>query len=191
MTFSLGIETKIATIPNAIRPSSAQKSVRPQEEKSLRVSAGSGDERRRGAGRLPQSGRVRVGVVGDDGCHRQAEQEAKSEQESDRELLAALGRGDVEAEDAGERADEQQQPGRATEISAEVRAERGEPDRDGDEAHDVAEKCPGLVARDWLCRESRLAGDGLERAHVTTTTGTGRRPRRAGGAIPAPSTILS
>ena len=37
MTFSLGIETKIATIPNAIRPRSAQKSVRPHEERSLRV----------------------------------------------------------------------------------------------------------------------------------------------------------
>ena len=33
----LGIETKIATIPNAIRPRSAQNSARPQELRSLRV----------------------------------------------------------------------------------------------------------------------------------------------------------
>jgi PP-loop superfamily ATP-utilizing enzyme len=77
----------------------------------------------------------------------------------------------------GERADEQHQPGRAAQISAEVGAERGESDRDGDEAHDLAEQRPGLVVRDRLNGESRLVGGGLERAHVTTTTGTGRRPR--------------
>lgn len=37
MMWPLGIETKIATIPNAIRPSSAQNSVRAQAERSLRV----------------------------------------------------------------------------------------------------------------------------------------------------------
>jgi hypothetical protein len=70
-------------------------------------------------------------------------------------LLAALGRGDVEADDACERADEQHQPGRAAQISAEVGAERGESDRDGDEAHDLAEQRPGLVVRDRLSPQSR------------------------------------
>ena len=37
MTWLPGIETKIATIPNPIRPSRAQNSVRPQDERSLRV----------------------------------------------------------------------------------------------------------------------------------------------------------
>jgi hypothetical protein len=103
------------------------------------------------------------------GGGRAPEQEAQPEQGSDRELLAALGGGDVDAEDACERADEQQLPGRAAQITAEVGAERGESDRDGDEAHDLAEQRPGLVVRDPLCLESRVVGDGLERAHVTTT----------------------
>jgi hypothetical protein len=46
-----------------------------------------------------------------------------------------------------------------------------------DEAHDLGEQRPGLVVLDRLFPESRLVGGGLERAHVTTTTGTGRRPR--------------
>ena len=37
MTFSAGIETKIAAIPKAISPSSDEKSVRPQEPRSRRV----------------------------------------------------------------------------------------------------------------------------------------------------------
>jgi hypothetical protein len=37
MTLPPGIETKIATIPKTIRPSSAQNSVRPHELRSLRV----------------------------------------------------------------------------------------------------------------------------------------------------------
>ena len=80
---------------------------------ALAAGATSRDERRGGSRGLPQSGWVGVGVVGDDGGDRQAEQEAQSEQESDRELFAAIGGGDVEADDACERADEQQQPGRA------------------------------------------------------------------------------
>jgi hypothetical protein len=46
-----------------------------------------------------------------------------------------------------------------------------------DEAHDLAEQRPALLVLDRLCPENRLVGGGLERAHVTTTTGTGRRPR--------------
>jgi PP-loop superfamily ATP-utilizing enzyme len=90
----------------------------------------------------------------------------------------------------GERADEQHQPGRAAQISAEVGAERGESDRDGDEAHDLAEQRPGLVVRDRLNGESRLVGGGLERAHVTTTA-TEKPRRRSAEAIPAPSTRSS
>jgi hypothetical protein len=37
MMLPLGIETKIVTIPNPMRPSSAQNSVRAHEERSLRV----------------------------------------------------------------------------------------------------------------------------------------------------------
>jgi hypothetical protein len=37
MIWPLGIETKIATIPNAIRPSSAQNRLRAHEERSRRV----------------------------------------------------------------------------------------------------------------------------------------------------------
>ena len=93
MTFSSGIETKIATIPNAIRASSAQNSVRPHEREvpagGVAVRAEGGDERRGGAGRLPQRGRVGVGVVGDQRRDREAEQQTEPEQQPDRELLAA------------------------------------------------------------------------------------------------------
>ena len=89
-----------------------------------------------------------------------------------------------------ERGDEQHQPGRAAQVAAEVGAERGESDRDGDEAHDLAEQRPGLVVRDRSSRERRLVGGGLERAHVTTTA-TEKARRRSAGAIPAPSTRWS
>jgi hypothetical protein len=91
-------------------------------------------------------------------------------------LLAGLRGGDVEADDAGEGADEQHQSGRAAQVSAEVGADRGECDRDGDEAHYLAEQRTGLVVRYRLCPEGRLVGGGLERAHVTTmATGKSRR----------------
>jgi hypothetical protein len=134
----LGIETKIATMPKAIRPS----------------------------------------------------KEAQPEQQPDRELLTARGGGDVEAEDARERAEEQQQPGRAAQISAEVGAKRGESDRDTDGANDLAEQRPSLVVRDRLYRESQPVGGRLERAHVTTTA-TETPRRRSAEAIPAPSTTSS
>ena len=169
MMLPLGIETKIATIPNAIRPSSAQNSVRAHERevsaRGVAVGAEGGDERRGGAGRLPESGRVGVGVVGDDGGDREAEQEPEPEQQPDRELLAALGGGDVESEDARERADEQHQPGRAAEIAAEVGAERGEADGDGDEAHDLAEQRPARpsVVRPLSPAEGRaVVGDEVD-----------------------------
>src|SRR3954469_11470355 len=53
---------------------------RPRREVSARgvpVGATGSDERRGRAGRLPQGGRVVVGVVGDDGCHRQPEQQTQ------------------------------------------------------------------------------------------------------------------
>src|SRR3954470_15638203 len=133
MTLPFGIETKIATSPNPIRPSSAQNSVaRPRGEVPARgvpVSATGGHERRGGASRLPERGRVVVGVVGDDGGHRQSEQETEPEQQADRELLVAFGGGDVETEDAGEGAEEEHQAGRAAEVAPQVGAQRGEPDR--------------------------------------------------------------
>src|SRR4051794_41325890 len=110
MMWPLGIETKIATIPNAIRPSSAQNSVRPGGEVSARrvaVRATGGDERSGGSGRLPQGGWVGLGVVGGDRGDRESEQEAQAEQESDCDLFAALGGGDAESEDASERRDEE------------------------------------------------------------------------------------
>src|SRR5215204_4052471 len=100
MTFSAGIETKIAAIPKAISPSSAQR------------------------------GRVGPRVVGDERGDREAEQETEPGQESDRELLAALGGGDVECDDDWDRGDGQHEPDGAVQIAAEVGAERGEPDRD-------------------------------------------------------------
>ena len=93
--FSLGIETKIATMPNTIRASSGpEQRARPRREvpaSGVSVGAQRGDERRGGSGRLPQSGRVGIGVVGEDGADRESEQKAHPEQESDRELLEALG----------------------------------------------------------------------------------------------------
>jgi hypothetical protein len=100
--------------------------------RGVAVGATGGDERRRGPSGLPQRGRVGLGVVGDDGGDREPEQQAQPEQQSDGELLAALGGGDVQSEDAGERADEQHQPGRAAQIAAQAGAEGGESDRDGD-----------------------------------------------------------
>jgi hypothetical protein len=56
-------------------------------------------------------------VVGDDGGDRESEQEAQPEQECDCELFAALGGGDVESEDACERADEEHEAGPTAEIA--------------------------------------------------------------------------
>ena len=99
MTLPAGIDTKIPTSPNAIRPSSAQNSVRAYDERPRRVAypyAPAGrDEACAGARRLPQGGRVGLGVVGDDRRDGEPEQEAEPEQQSDGELLAALGGGDL------------------------------------------------------------------------------------------------
>jgi hypothetical protein len=83
--------------------------------------------------------------VGDDGGDRQAEQQAQREQQPDRELLAAAGRGHVEPEGDRERAEEQNDPGPAGQVAAEVSAERGEADGDGDVAHDLAEQRSGVA----------------------------------------------
>jgi hypothetical protein len=58
---------------------------------------------------------------------------------TDRELLAALGGGDVESDDDWDRGDEQRDPDGAVQIAAEVGAECGEPDRERDVGHDLAE----------------------------------------------------
>jgi hypothetical protein len=118
------------------------------------VRAERGDESRRGAGRLPQRRRIGVGVVGDDRRHREAEQQPQPEQEDDRQLVGAARHRDVEADDRAERADEEQQPSAAAQIASDVRAERGESDRDGDEPHDLAQQLATLVAR------RRPAGEG-------------------------------
>ena len=118
-------------------PEHDQAEQRPEERAGPRaeVSAGGvavravgGDERRGGAGRLPQSGRVGAGVVGDGGGDREAEHEAEPEQQPDRELLAAPGGGDVESEDERDRGDEQHEPSHAAQVAAEVGAELGEAD---------------------------------------------------------------
>ena len=57
-------------------------------------------------------------------------------------------RGDVQAEDAGEGADEQDDPGAAAEVAPDVGAERGAADGEGDEAHDLAEHGPRAIACD-------------------------------------------
>ena len=142
----------------------------PRAEVSARgvaVRTGGGDERRGGSRRLPESGRVGLGVVGDDGGDRESEHEAQPEQESDREFLAALGGGDIEPEDERDRADEQHQPDRAGQIAAEVGAERGEADRDSDEPHDFAEQLPS-VALDRFDAEGRVVVRGVDRAHDVT-----------------------
>ena len=77
-------------------------------------------------------------------------------------MFAAPGSGDVESEDACERADEEQQPGPTAQIAAEVGAERRESDRDGDVPHDLAEQLPSLVARDRLAGERRVVVGGLD-----------------------------
>src|SRR3954447_7295116 len=81
--------------------------------------------------------------------------------------------------------------GRAAQVPGEVGAERAESDGDRDEAHDLAEQRSGPVVRDRLAAERRLVGDGVERAHVTTTTGTGRAPQRSTQATLGPSTMWS
>src|SRR5919199_1635001 len=134
MMWALGIATKIATIPNAISPSSAQNSVRP---------------------------------------HGEPEQQAESEQQSDRELPSAPRRGEVEGDDACERADEQDEAGRTAQVAPEVGAERGERHRDGDGSHDLAEK-RSSVALDGLATKSRLVVGGLHRAHGVTPDSSAR-----------------
>ena len=74
-------------------------------------------------------------------------------------MLTALRRGDVETDDAGERADEQHDPGRAAQIAPEVGAERGDSDGDGDETHALTEQRPGLVVRGRLSPNCRLGGN--------------------------------
>jgi hypothetical protein len=92
-------------------------------------------------------------------------------------LLTALGCGGVEPEDAGERGEEYDQACRAGQIAAEVGAERGEADCDGHEAHHRTEQRPS-VALDRLANGRLFVVGALQRAHVTTPKGTGRR---AGG----------
>jgi hypothetical protein len=191
----LGIETKIVTIPNPIRPSSAQNSVRAQRgevsPRGVAVGPAGGNEPCGGSRRLPQGRRVGAGVFGDERGDRQAEQQPKPEQQPDRKLLAALRGGDVQADDACERGNEQDEAGRAAQIAAEVGAERRESDRDGDVPHDLARQLPSLVTRDRLGVERRPVNGGPGRAHVTTTTGRGRRPQRSRRAKPPSSTMWS
>ena len=67
-------------------------------------------------------------VVGDHRRDGEPETQPEAEQERDRELLACSACGEVQTEDAGERADEEQQPGAAAEIAPDVGAERGTAD---------------------------------------------------------------
>src|SRR3954453_9779724 len=116
MMWPLGIERKIATVPNAISPSSAQDSVRAQAERSLLVA-------------LPYAPQPATNAaVAPAACHRAGGS------------FAALRGGDVKPEDACDRADEQPQPGPAAEIATDVGPERGESDRHCDIPHDVAEE---------------------------------------------------
>ena len=70
-------------------------------------------------------------------------------------MLAAFGCGDVESEDACERADEEHQPGRPAQIAADVGAERGEPDVTATNPHDLAQQRPG-VALDRFTANGRV-----------------------------------
>jgi hypothetical protein len=79
-------------------------------------------------------------------------------------LFAAFGGGDVESEDACERADEKHQPDGAAQIAAEVGAERGESDRDSDEPHDLAEQLPSF-ALDRFAGDRRVVVGCAGRAH--------------------------
>lgn len=59
--------------------------------------------------------------------------------------MSGRGRG-IESEDAGEDADEEQDPDAAGEIAADVGAKRRATDGEGDQAHDLAEHGPRVVA---------------------------------------------
>ena len=86
----------------------------------------------------------------------QAEQQSEAEQQADRQLLVPARGGDIQAEDAGEGADEQQQPGAAAEVAPDVGAQRGAADGQGDQAHDLAEDVAGAVAGDRRAAESKF-----------------------------------
>ena len=74
------------------------------------VRAERGDERCGGACRLPQRGRVGLGVVGDDGGDREPEQSPSPNRRPIASCSRPLGGGAVESEDHGEGADEQPSP---------------------------------------------------------------------------------
>ena len=112
-------------------------------------------------GRLPQRLRLHLGVVGEHRRGRDAEEGAEAEEQADRELLRAA-HGDVEADDAGDRADEGDDAPAAGDVAAEVGADGCYRAGQGDEAHRLAEDGAGAVAADG----DRLLGDLLEAAHA-------------------------
>src|SRR3954453_3086402 len=115
------------------------------------------DEQPGGTARLPQHGRVVVRVEGEDRAGEEAEQEPEAEEQRDRERLAPLRGGDVQAKDAADRRDEGNPSGAARQVAADVRPGGGEYDRDRDEAHDLAEDRAGI---DALAAGGELAGSG-------------------------------
>ena len=99
-----------------------------------------------------------------------------------------VGGGDVHADQTRKARDEKRDSELAAEIPPDIRPNRQEPERKGNEAHHLAEQRPDLVARDRLSPESCVVGGGLERAHVTTK-GLEQLLGRSGWPTPAPSTM--
>jgi hypothetical protein len=79
-------------------------------------------------------------------------------------------------------ADEEPESAHAAQVAPDAGAERGEPDRDGDEPDDLAQQLPSAVARDRFAGHSRLAVGGLDGVHevssFTWVAEAGRRQRR-------------
>src|SRR5438876_263258 len=88
----------------------------------------------------------------------------------------------TEDPEPGDGVDEQDQPGRPAEVAPEVGAEGGKGDRNGDQAHDLAQQFSTAVVRDGSAGERRLVVGGPDGGHEVSScmwaAGAGRRQRR-------------
>src|ERR1700749_4573685 len=100
--------TKVAISPNTMSASSTEP----------------GDHQGGRAGGLPDGSRVCADVHGQHRSHGHADEEPETEQQRDRQLLAALRRGELQPEDARDGDEEEQDPRPAGEVATDVGAKR-------------------------------------------------------------------
>ncbi len=86
--------------------------------------------------------------------------------------------GDIQTEDAGEGADEQQQPGPAAEVPPDVGPQGGATDGKGDQAHDLAEHFTGAVAGYRRAAESKFVVCGHPQVLLVCSVVVPERPKR-------------